>query len=456
MARVVVRNQPKGETMRKKISSILTVALVAMILLVTLVSCNQSNAVDYFNYSEGNLSVVGKLVLLMHKWIGNYGWTVVVFTLFLKIIMLPIDMWQRYSARKSSLKMQRIQPLLEGIDKRYGANTQRANEEKQKLYKKQGYSMLSTCLPMILSMVIFFVMFGGLRDYSKYSMIETFQSLSTEYYQVLEDEYTAQEGSEIYLAYKAEYDASAESYRANATDEIKSLKGFEDGSLVKLYAQMHAVKKVNGMVDDNVRNAAYEHAKTAVQEKYLAEKESWLWIKNVWQPDTWATVLPSYNSGGDTNSFAASINMKNFPDGEGEMMYNTIRGAVLEVDGYGNNGTWNGLMILPILSVALSFLSMWISQRLERKNRKGEQQEEQSAQNKQQQVTNRMMMIMMPLMMAVFGFMYTGAFAIYMVCNYTLSIIATISLRWPVEKMVEKSLAKSEQKENNGKASYMR
>lgn len=164
--------------------------------------------------------------------------------------------------------------------------------------------------------------------------------------------------------------------------------------------------------------------------------------------------MPSYSRG--ANAFSTAIDMKNFPDGDGETTYNIIRDAILAVDGYGANGSWNGLMILPILSIGLSFLSMWLSQYLEKKSRKGEPKPEPTAQNQQQQATNKMMMIIMPLMMAVFGFMYTGAFAIYMVCNYTLSIISTVALRWPVEKMVEKSLAKSDKKDNNGKASYMR
>lgn len=436
--------------MRKKISAILTIALIAMILLVTLVSCKTSS-VDFFDYSESNLGVVGKLVLAMHKWIGNYGWTVVVFTLFLKLIMLPIDIWQRYSSRKSSLKMQRIQPLLEGIDKRYGANTQRANEEKQKLYKKQGYSMLSTCLPMILSMVIFFVMFGGLREYSTYSTIITFQDLSAEYYNVLEQEFKADENSDIYTVYVNAYETSKANYEASANDKIKGLSKYEQ--LTKLYAQKHAVSAVNGVSKEKGEQANAVAVK-AVQDKYLLEKESWLWIKNVWQPDTWETVMPSYSRG--ANAFSTAIDMKNFPDGDGETTYNIIRDAILAVDGYGANGSWNGLMILPILSIGLSFLSMWLSQYLEKKSRKGEPKPEPTAQNQQQQATNKMMMIIMPLMMAVFGFMYTGAFAIYMVCNYTLSIISTVALRWPVEKMVEKSLAKSDKKDNNGKASYMR
>lgn len=441
--------------MRKKLNAILTIVMIAAILLVVLVGCS-SKKTDYFDYDENSLGGVGKLVQLMHNWIGNYGWTVVVFTLFLKVLMLPIDIWQRFSARKSSLKMQRIQPLLESIDKRYGANTQRANEEKQKLYKKQGYSMLSTCLPMIVSMVIFFVMFGGLRDYSTYSTIMNFRELSNEYYNVQEQEFKAEEGSDVYEAYTTEYDAKHKQYLAKLSEEERNSDKYKN--LAHLYAQINAGNAANAKNEAKGKEVN-EKALEAVRIKYEETRQSWLWIKNVWQPDTWETVMPAYDTG--TNAFAGdkgSINMEKYPDDEAGYTYNKIRNAILEMDdaGHGANGSWNGLMILPILSVGLSFLSMWLSQFMEKRSRKNEPKPEPTAQSQQQQATNKMMMIMMPLMMAAFGFMYTGAFAIYMVCNYTLSIITTVALRFPVEKMVEKSLAKSEKKENSGKASYMR
>ena len=72
----------------------------------------------------------------------------------------------------------------------------------------------------------------------------------------------------------------------------------------------------------------------------------------------------------------------------------------------------------------------------------------------QQQKSNKMTMLMMPLMMAYFGFIYTGAFGIYMVCNYLISLLSTVALKAPVEKMVERNLAKHPV--DNGKASYMR
>ena len=163
--------------MKRKTQILLLVAMLAAVCLLALVGCTTQKA-DYFTYSEENLGVMGKLVKWMHGWVGNYGWTVVVFTVFLKLITSPLDVWQRVASRKMTIKNQQMQPLLAEIDKRYGANTQRANDEKRKVYGKAGYSMLSSCLPMIISMVIFFVMFAGLRDYSTYSSVTNFQALS--------------------------------------------------------------------------------------------------------------------------------------------------------------------------------------------------------------------------------------------------------------------------------------
>ena len=189
-------------------------------------------------------------------------------------------------------------------------------------------------------------------------------------------------------------------------------------------------------------------AREAVQTKYSEVEEGWLWIQNVAQPDTWESIMPKYDSG--SNSFTALIDMSNY-GGDGKVLYNTIREAVLSTGDRGEKGNWNGLMILPILSIGLSFLSMFISQAMERKKTDPSKQ---TSVDTQQQKSNKITMLMMPLMMAYFGFIYTGAFSIYMVCNYLISIISTVALKVPVEKMVERNLAKHPV--DNGKASYMR
>lgn len=437
--------------MSKKTKNVLLIIMLVALCLLIFASCSTEKP-DIFEYSGEDMGVMGRLVQWMHGWIGNYGWTVVVFTVFLKILMLPLDFWQRYSSRKSSLKMQQMQPIIEGIDKRYGANTQRANEEKQKLYKKQGFSMLSTCLPMIVSMVIFFVMFAGLRDYSTYSNIQNFKTLSNEYYTAYSEELTQNESSGLYKAYYEGYTSKTGTefpgYNATSGNASES-ELTESQKLRSIIAGLTAARQY----DEAACVEAEDVALKAVQEKYLETRESWLWIQNVWQPDTWAKIMQPYEGNSFAgNGFSATVDMTSYFNDNGESTYNKIFNAVLQTGGYGNNGSWNGLMILPFLSIGLSFLSMFISQRMERKNRKGEVVQ----QNSQQKTTNTMMMIMMPLMMAWFGFIYTGAFAIYMVVNYTLSIITTVTMRYPVEKMVTKRLAREEEKNKSGKASYLR
>ncbi len=422
--------------MKKKLSSVLTVVLLLALCLTLFVGCTQQK-VDVFN-PESGLGVVGKLVMWMYGWIGNYGWTVVVFTIFLKIAMTPLDLWQRYSTRKSTLKQKKVQPLLDNIDKRYGANTQRANEEKQKLLKKQGISMASACLPMIVTMVVFFLMFAGLREFSYYKNIQTFNSLTNAYYSTIEEQIKLA-GGDVLEAYQVEYD------KAITADKIT------EGDARVVLAQIAGVNNLDGKGFDAQLTQWRALAKEAIQKEYVNQQEqnSWLWIHNISQPDTWEKVMPEFSAG--QNSFATYANTDAFSSAE--KTYNIIRNAVLEMEevSYGKNGSWNGLMILPFMSIALSFLSMWISQRMERKSRSGE-----IVQNQQQTAQNKTMMIMMPLMMAWFGFAYTGSFAIYMVVNYFLSILSTIALRSPVEKMVERKLAKEEAANSPTKASYMR
>ena len=109
---------------RKQSVIILTVLLVLCLFVFT--ACNrqvQVNLDQYVKEGTGNLNIVGKLVKAMHEWIGSYGWTVVAFTVALKLVMIPFDLWQRSSTKKNSIKMAKIQPLLENIDKKYGANS---------------------------------------------------------------------------------------------------------------------------------------------------------------------------------------------------------------------------------------------------------------------------------------------------------------------------------------------
>ncbi|MDD3831679.1 MAG: YidC/Oxa1 family membrane protein insertase [Clostridia bacterium] len=335
-----------------------------------------------------DLNIIGKVVQWMYGWLGNYGLTVIVFALFLKILTFPLDFWQRLASKKSSLKMIALQPQLKDIDSQFEGDARRINEEKQKLYKKNGYNAFSSCLPMLVTMAIFFVMFGGINSYSAFTAARD--------YNLLYDKYTSTYDLQIELGLTPEQ--------------------------------------------------ALEDAKLAVGQYYVEEvREDFLWVNNIWRPDTWKSIMVEYDEFIKTNS-SGVVNRN---------IYNNIREGVLESDvgyfGKVENGEvvregWNGLLIMPILAAGIMFLSTWIMQK--QQNAKGGVD-----MTGQTQQSTKMMSFLMPLMMGVFGFMYTAAFALYMVSNSSISTLVNLATNRPIENLAIKQISKVE---NDKKPSYKR
>ena len=101
--------------------------------------------------------------------------------------------------------------------------------------------------------------------------------------------------------------------------------------------------------------------------------------------------------------------------------YNQVMGGVLGTGGYGKDGKWNGLLILPVLSIVLSFLSTKIMSKAQGQPPAPASKDKEKA-NAQGQSMKAMQWIM-PVMMGVFGLLYSGAFALYM---FTSSLVAII------------------------------
>lgn len=91
--------------------------------------------------------------------IGSYGWSMILFTLMVKLLMLPLD----YKSRKGMRKTQLIQPEMQRLQKKYANDKEKLNQKMAELYRKEGVSPMSGCLPMILSMVVLWCMWGAMR-----------------------------------------------------------------------------------------------------------------------------------------------------------------------------------------------------------------------------------------------------------------------------------------------------
>lgn len=95
---------------------------------------------------------LGYVIWAIYQVVKNYGVAIIIFTIILKVAMLPIAIKQQ----KSSAKMGAFQPRIAEINKKYAKNPQKKQEELTKLYEEEGYSPMKGCLPMLIQFVILF------------------------------------------------------------------------------------------------------------------------------------------------------------------------------------------------------------------------------------------------------------------------------------------------------------
>ena len=89
---------------------------------------------------------LGYLLWLLYEIVKNYGVAIILFTVILKVAMFPFSIKQQKSMAASS-KMAVKQKELQ---KKYGSDKQKYNEELQKLYEKEGVNPAGGCLPMLI------------------------------------------------------------------------------------------------------------------------------------------------------------------------------------------------------------------------------------------------------------------------------------------------------------------
>lgn len=95
---------------------------------------------------------LGWVMWLIYKAIPYYGIALLVFTIFTRLLMLPSTIKQQ----KSSAKMIKFKPKLDALQKKYGNNREKYQEEMMKLYQEEGYNPMSGCAPMLLQFPILF------------------------------------------------------------------------------------------------------------------------------------------------------------------------------------------------------------------------------------------------------------------------------------------------------------
>ena len=114
----------------------------------------------------GFFAFIAEPLFAMLRWVygnvvANWGWSIVIVTIFINTILFPL----KYKSTKSMRKMQQLQPLVKQINNKYKGVTMRdprkakQNEELQALYKKHQANPMGGCLPLVLQMPFFFAFY---------------------------------------------------------------------------------------------------------------------------------------------------------------------------------------------------------------------------------------------------------------------------------------------------------
>ena len=100
------------------------------------------------------------LLTTTDKYVGNFGVSIIIVTILIKIALLPLTLKQD----KSMKEMKKIQPELEKLKEKYANDKQMLNIKTMELYKEHKVNPLGGCLPLLLQLPILFALFGVLRS----------------------------------------------------------------------------------------------------------------------------------------------------------------------------------------------------------------------------------------------------------------------------------------------------
>jgi len=292
--------------------------------------------------------------------------TVLISTLSIKIITSFSDI----AARKSSMKMQAIQPELDKLKKKYGNDPQRMNTEQRKLMKERGVSTMGGCLPLLIMMPIFFIFFAAFRAWSNEQTLRLLVLLDSD----------PDAGLEMFKQYQFLWMNNI--WRPDNLSAASMMTGEQ-------FWNMFANSSSSGScsmcaTNTNIHNFIYFNENEAVLTDLLTRL-------NFFQ-----NVNGTIQIASDNTAFLASYS-------------ELTRDCVALHEGYSN-----GMMILPVLAAGIAFLSMWLTSK----------NQPQNDQNKSMKWMN----YIMPLFMGYICWNQEATFALYLIFSYLFSTLLTLGI----------------------------
>jgi YidC/Oxa1 family membrane protein insertase len=339
-----------------------------------------------------NISLLASF--LVDMWIGIIGWlnasvanyalAIIVLTLIIKLVLSPLDFFNKKVTRKNAKMQQIIQPQLEKLEKKYGNDKSLYNQKMSELYKQHNYNVVGSCLFMLINLVVTFTVFisllNGLNTMASRKITSQYANLQQTYHTV----------------YEQQIELGSNQEQATAA------------------------------------------ANEAVVIKYQQIQDSFLWINNVWKPDTTTNSIPTFDEylalantvefeGEQIQVKKLTQEQKDTLKAEYELIMNPIRDQI---------GRANGYYILLVLVVGTAVLAQWLSQRkLSLKDK------DKNATNPAAS-TNKIMMFVLPVILGVFALSSNSVFSLYLLTSQ----IITIAITPIVDLLIDKTEKAQEQK----------
>ena len=296
-------------------------------------------------------------IINLFSFIPSYAFMIIVFTICLKLILSPLDFWQKKVSRVSMMKQQKLQPELAKLQKRYGNNKQLLNQKTMELYKRETYNVIGSCLSMFLNMAItlfiFFTLFTGLIGISQDKTYNQYLEIENSYYTSFNNDM------------RTKYSLDALENDADITNKLNELIEAKKSTASNLLIESgienptdeQILAKARELVYTEDINTIIQTAQEAAATKYEEIKDSWLWIDNIWRPDTYVAGFPSYK---DFKNMA-NLNAR-YADNTAELAKIEANFDIITAKIQKSYSSWNGYFILVILAGIVTYFSMTITQ----------------------------------------------------------------------------------------------
>ena len=426
-----------------------------------------------------SLNWIGNLIRLLISGVGIVGVGIILFSLILKLITMPFDIYQRISMRKQNNKMKENQARMEKLKKQYANDERMYNQKVAEMYRESGMSLFSSCLPMILSMVIFIVAINAFNAYSQYANVQNYNTMvnayNTEMQQYVADlteeniSYVLTEDGSTVIFTVADNDAESDkyfyyktscaaqknengeyAYEYNTDEAISYISDakknyYIDIEKAKTNAEVQAAIEAKAE-DITEETAIYNYfvgkAQDAVVVEYdttIKKNTSFLWIKNIWATDaSYKHPVMKYSA------FYSEAKQEKFKVGDTKVKYSKIAeySNAYSEDAYNmvtakldaQKKQANGYYILILLSIGTILLQQVVMMRSQKEQQKFATVDGQGAGQQ------KMMLFIMTGMFAIFSFMYSSAFSIYMITSNLFSMLSTLV----INKFVDRAAAKQD------------